>query len=138
MAGEKLALTQLTHGDGAVEWVGRGNGGDEDGVETASLPSFAPTNASAMPGDLDDFDDTEIILEPDWIGSQSQRCSDGSWATGGEEAGAEQVKESGHGGNFGFLSANWGANWKDPALQEHMLHDLKSTPCHLVGLQEAR
>jgi len=142
---EGLPLNQLTHGDGD----GRGDGVDDDGVETAddgvetaSLPSLAPTNASAMPGDLDDFDDTEeIILEPTWIGSQSQTCSDGSWATaetrGGGEAEAEQVKESDHGGNFWLLTANWGGNWQEAKLQEHMLRDLKSTPCHLLCLQEA-
>ena len=66
MAG--LALTQLTHGDGA----GRGGGVDDDGVETASLPSVAPTAASAMPGDLDDFDDhQDIILAPTWTGLQT-------------------------------------------------------------------
>ena len=76
-----------------------------------------------------------------WTGSQSQTCSDGSWATaetrGGGEAEAEQVKESDHGGNFGLLTANWGGNWQEPKLQEHMLRDLKSTPCHLLCLQEA-
>ena len=62
-----LALTQLTHGDGA----GRGDGVDDEGVETASLPSHATTTASAMPGDLDDFDDhQEIILTPKWAGLQ--------------------------------------------------------------------
>ena len=102
------ALTQSTHGDGA---------GLGDDLETASLPSRAPTNASAMPGDLDDFDDTaEIIVMPQW--GDSPRCSDGSWAidetrgggetSGGREAEAGQVKESGHGGNLGLLTANWG------------------------------
>ncbi len=125
-------MAQLTHGDGD----GRGDGdNDDDDVETASLPSFAPTAASEMPGDLDGADDTlEILLQPQWTGLRT--CSDGSWDTRGEEE-AEEMKESDHGGNYGILTANWGGNWKDKTLQEHMLRDLKSTPCHILCLQEA-
>ena len=45
-----LAVTPLTHGDGAGRGDGVGDDGD-DGVDSASLPTFAPTQASAMPGD---------------------------------------------------------------------------------------
>ena len=99
-----------------------------------------------MPGGLDDFDEAEeIFLTPQWTGSQA--CTDGSWATeetrdggeshGGGEEEAEHVKEDDHAGKFGILTANWGANWHEAALQEHMLRDLKSTPCHLLCVQEA-
>ena len=119
--------TQLTHGDGD----GRGDGDkDDDDVETASLPSFAPTAASQMPGDLDDDDDTKEILE------EPEFCTKGSWDIGGE-AEAQEVKGSDHVGNYGILTANWGGNWRERALQEHMQRDLKSTPCHILCLQEA-
>ena len=134
-----LPVTPLTHGDGASRADGVGDD-DDDGVASASLPSFAPTHASAMPGDLDDFKEPEeLIITPQWTGSEE--CTDGSWAAegtrGGGEEEAEHLKEGYHAGNFGLLTANWGGNWKEAALQEHMLCDLKSTPCHFLCLQEA-
>ena len=107
----------------------------------ASLPSCAPTAASEMPGDLNNEDGARAILwEPDWAGLRA--CTDGSWDTGGEaeaEDGSWDTggKHSEHGGNFGILTANWGGNWREEALQQHMLRDLKSTPCHILCLQEA-
>jgi len=57
---------------------------------------------------------------------------------GGGEAGAEKdEQDSGHGGTYGLLSANWGASWKCQALQDHMNRDLKSCPCQVLCLQEA-
>ena len=64
-----LPVTPLTHGDGASRADGVGDD-DDDGVASASLPSFAPTHASAMPGDLDDFKEPEeLIITPQWTGS---------------------------------------------------------------------
>ena len=100
----------MTHGDGAGRGDGVGDDGD-DGVDSASLPSFAPTQASAMPGDLNDFGETdELIVRPEWAGSQS--CTEGSWTAentrgggeshGGGEEEAEHVKDGGHIGNIGL------------------------------------
>ena len=93
-----------------------------------------------MPGDLDDFDEHyDIVLQPHW--SDDLQCSDGVWGAktrGGGEADAEEdEQDSGHGGTYGLLSANWGVSWKDPALQDHMKRDIKSGPCQILSLQEA-
>ena len=97
---EGLPLTQLTHGDGAAMPGDLDDGADDDGVESASLPSAAPTNASGMPGDLSDDCGDHPVITPQWTGSASQTCSYGSWES-------EHVKASDHGGNFGLLTANW-------------------------------
>ena len=136
------AIAQLTRGDGGSH----GDGDDDDRSDAESLPSNAPTNASAYPGDMDLGPAAiAIIKRPDWSGSQE--CSDGCWATaetrgGGETSGdinaeAEDAKGNEHVGNFGLFNGNWGGNWEDKGLQRHMLHDMKSTPAHLLCLQEA-
>ena len=136
------AIAQLTRGDGGSH----GDGDDDDRFDTESLPSNAPTNASAYPGDMDLGPAAHAIIKrPDWSGSQE--CSDGCWATaetrgGGETSGdinaeAEDAKGNEHVGNFGLFNGNWGGNWENPGLQRHMLHDMKSTPAHLLCLQEA-
>ena len=33
--------------------------------------------------------------------------------------------------------ANWGNHWSTRELQDHMLRDVKSSPCHILCLQEA-
>ena len=123
----------MTHGDGADD-VGSVLIGD-DGVEEVSLPSYAPSNASAMSGNIDELNNSdEIHAVPDWTNSPNG-CSDGIWGT---EDNPKTRGGGDHVGNFGLLTANWGGNWADNRLQRHMLRDLKSTPCHLLCLQEAK
>ena len=87
-----LELTQLTPGDGAEG----ADGIYDDDLESLTLPSYAPSNVSGMPGDLDDFDDLEEInVAPQW--GDSPRCSDGSWAIdetrgGGETSGGGEAE----------------------------------------------
>ncbi len=53
-----LPLTQTDRGDGD---------GCDDDESTFTMPSRAPSWASGMPGDLDDFGpDDEILQEPEW------------------------------------------------------------------------
>ena len=137
---QSYSLPGTTHGDGGDRGEEAGSDGDVDGASSFAPPSFAPTNASGMPGDLDDFDEhDDILLKPQW--NDDLQCSDGVWGAktrGGGEAGAEKdEQDSGHGGTYGLLSANWGGSWKDPALQHHMRRDLKSCPCQVLCLQEA-
>ena len=92
--------------------------GDGDAASSCAPPSFSPTNASGMPGDLDDFDEhDDIFLQPQWV--DDLQCSDGVWGAktrGGGEAGAGKDEEdSEFGGAYGVLAANWGGHWKDPA-----------------------
>ena len=80
-----LPLTRLprdTHGDGADH--GHGDFGiasdsDDGGVASSvGLPSFAPSNASGMPGDLDDCDaHTDFVLRPRW--DDDTKCFEGCW-----------------------------------------------------------
>ena len=135
---QSLRLAEGTHGDG----VDRGDGSESDGDAASSFaaPSWAPTDASGMPGDLDDVDEAgDIFLKPQW--KDDWQCSDGVWgnhARGGEEGEAEEdERKSAHGGTYGLLSANWGGHWKDPELNYHMSRDLKTCPCQVICLQEA-
>ena len=137
---QSCSLPGTTHGHGGDRGDEAGSDGDGDAASSFAPPSFAPTNASGMPGDLDDFDEhDDILLKPHW--SDDLQCSDGVWGAktrGGGEADAEEdEQDSGPGGTYGILSANWGASWKDPALQDHMKRDIKSGPCQVLSLQEA-
>ena len=136
-----LPLT-ATHGGLA----GRGDGGiasdsdDDAAASSGGLPSFAPSNASGMPGDLDDCDEhDDSVLRPRW--DDDTMCSEGVWKVqtrGGGDADAEKDdKGSGLAGTYGVLSANWGGNWSDKGLQAHMLKDIKSSPSQVLCLQEA-
>ena len=140
-----LPLTQLppaTHGDLAS----RGDGGiasdsdDDAAASSGGLPSFAPSNASGMPGDLDDCDEhDDSVLRPRW--DDDTMCSEGVWKVqtrGGGDADAENDdRGSGLAGTYCLLSANWGGNWSDKGLQAHMLNDIKSSPSQVLCLQEA-
>ena len=137
---QSCSLLGTTHGHGGDGGDEASFDGDSDVASSFTLPSIAPTNASCMPGDLDDFDEHDDILwKPPW--SDDLQCSDGVWGVGtrgGGEADAEKdEQDSGHGGTYGLLSANWGGSWKDPALQDHMNRDIKSGPCQVLCLQEA-
>ena len=137
---QSCSLPGTTHGHGGDRGDEARSDGDDDAASSFVPPSFAPTNASGMPGDLDDFDEHEdILLKPHW--NDDLQCSDGVWGAetrGGGEAGAEKdEQDSGPGGTYGLLSANWGANWKNEALQLHMNRDIKSGPCQVLCLQEA-
>ena len=103
-----LALTTLSHGD----WAG-----SDDGTSVAggSLPSWAPTGASGLPEDLnfEDFEKGEPLeVRPEW--ADDHQATDGTWANstcGGGEAGSEgpadeEVKDTGHIGSFGVVTAN--------------------------------
>ena len=41
-----------------------------------------------------------------------------------------------HCGRLGLYMANWGANWTNKETQDHMLRDVKSSPRHILCLQE--
>ena len=139
MAGSGLVLTTLSHGDGA---------GSDDGTSAApaSLPSWAPTGASGLPEDfnLKDLEKGETHEHrPEW--ADDHQATDGTWANntcGGGEAGSEgppdeEVKDTGHIGTFGVVTANWGGRWKNPDLHRHMHWDLKTCAGHILCVQEA-
>ena len=129
-------------GDTSGEGVRFGDGVKDD--DEASVRGSALSSGSSMPegNDDDQHEQTDLLWRPNWSGDE---CSDGSWhgkPSGGGESEAEETRGngeagSGHGGNYGILTANWGGHWKESALQEHMLHDLKSSPCHILCVQEA-
>ena len=79
MAGLQLCSPPgTTHGHGGDRGDEAGSDGDGDAASSFAPPSFAPTNASGMPGDLDDFDEhDDILLKPQW--SDDLQCSDGVW-----------------------------------------------------------
>ena len=123
----------ITHGDGGD----RGDGcGSDDAASTLHLPSYAPSNVSRMPGDMDDLaDDVDFVMKPDWGADGS--CSIGEWDDHTSDDGEAAAASSFQGGTYGLLSANWGGKWKDPKLNDHMNKDLKTTPCQVLCLQEA-
>ena len=129
-------------GDTSGEGVRFGDGVKDD--DDASVRGSALSSGSSMPegNDDDQHEQTDLLWRPNWSGDE---CSDGSWhgkPSGGGESEAEETRGSGeagsgHGGNYGILTANWGGHWSENALQQHMLRDLKSTPCHILCVQEA-
>ena len=134
-----LELTRL-HGNGASSGGPAGRDADDDDPESRGLPTYAPTDASGIPGDFDDMGpDTEILVAPQWSGTD---CSVGVW-TVGTHGGGDGVKGKGgkgsssHGGTFGVMTANWGGKWGDPDLHSHMQQDLKSSSCQFLLIQEA-
>ena len=144
-----LELSQL-RGHGAPS--GGAAGSDADGDDNRSLPTFAPTDASGMPGDLEDnAGDAELVLKPQWDVGPREHCSAGVWVEetggGGEDVKGKGGKGSSHGGTcgkgsgpagtFGVLTANWGGKWADPALHAHMQQDLKSSSAQFLIIQEA-
>eukprot|EP00959_Pyramimonas_sp_CCMP1952_P148823 3112984-Pyramimonas_sp.AAC.1 len=59
-----LELTRL-HGHGVSSGGSAGRDADDDERDTISLPTHAPTDASGMPGDLDDIPvDANLFLKP--------------------------------------------------------------------------
>ena len=143
-----LELSRL-HGHGASS--GGDAFSDACGADGSGLPSWAPTDASGMPGDLDDgAADTKLVVKPNWDDGRAD-CSAGVWMVGPRGGGEDVKGEGGKGsrhdeacgtgrgpaGTFGLLTANWGGNWADPKLQEHMREDLKSSSCQLLVIQEA-
>ena len=93
----------MTHGDGSCD------GGsfviDDKRVSEVSLPSYAPSDASAMPGDIDELTNSnEIHAIVDWTNSPNG-CSDVIWGTKDNpttRGGGDHV------GNFWLLPANLG------------------------------
>ena len=129
-----------THGDGVGCYVAAALSDDNAG-STFVPPSFAPTNASCMVGDpaLDDEDGNHSIayvLKPDWNDDMKSHVTDGEWVThgdgGDEKESATDAQNYAHGGSYGIMSANWGNDWSDKILQDHMQRDLKTTPCQIV------
>ena len=142
-----LEFTRL-HGHGASS--GGDACSDAGGDDASGLPSYAPTDASGMPGDLDDIgEDAELLLKPRWYDGAD--CSVGVWMVGprggGEDVKGEGGKGSSHDGacgtvrgppgTFGVLTANWGGEWGDPKLHAHMREDLKSSSAQFLIIQEA-
>ena len=102
-AGPPLAQPPtITHGDGSD----RGDGCGSDGAASSlELPSHAPSFASRMPGDMDDFeDDVEFVMKPDWGADCS--CSVGEWDDKTSDDGEAAAASSFQGGTYGLLSAN--------------------------------
>ena len=88
---------------------GAGIDGDDDAAPSANVdaasschpPRFALTNASGMPGDQDDVDDSEdIAITPQW--SDEAECCDGFLWTNTRGDGEADVnndhEDSGHAG----------------------------------------
>ena len=117
---------------------------ENNAASTFAPPSFAPTNASCMVGDPDvineECDEGEkiaMLIKPTWSASKSH-VTDGEWVTHGD---GDEKKDSdakyANGGRYGIISANWGNEWGDRDLQDHMQRDLKTTPCQIICVQEA-
>ena len=65
-----------------------------------------------------------------WDSVEEEISSSGTWET-------HKTRGSGdHCGRLGLYMANWGANWTNKETQDHMLRDVKSSPCHILCLQE--
>ena len=153
-----LSLTRMPAGDEA------GLDDDDDDVSGASFPSNAPTGASGLPGDLDIDDvgaDEEIHIRPNWQTDLAPRGGwlDGVWGAqtrgrgetvleqlgwprdelpetrGGGEG--RQEEQSGKSGALGVFCGNLGGHWADRCLNDHMMHDIKSSPAHILTIQEA-
>ena len=112
--------------ESTIEWTS-----DCDDRDFGSMPPWAPLDADGLPGDIDDdHPDKEVInYSPKWNSVEKDISSSGTWET-----------NSGSGdpcGRIGIYTGNWGANWTNKETQEHMLRDVKSSPCHILCLQEA-
>ena len=116
------------HGDGEAS---------DDGVSVAvSMPSDAHTMASCFPGDSRAAGG-EVFLKPTLTEDNLKDVTDGDWKMhthGDGDPESHQDKE----GTFGILAGNWGADWTERALQDRMNSDLKSSPCAIIILQEAK
>ena len=93
-------------------------------VVTGSLPSFAPDDASCVDGDRNaaDIIGRDVRYEPEHV-------VDGDWD--------DQTHEGGKPGAWGIVCGNWGGQWHDQMLHEHMDFDLKSSAGTILLLQEA-
>ena len=109
------------------------DGVDIEDVAAMSFSSWAPRGASRFPGDIDDDfeEERELDVNLKWDGTPD-RCTSGSWVTQARGSGG-----SARGSGGWLCSANWGNHWSARELQDHMLRDVKSSPCHIFCLQEA-
>ena len=111
------------------------DGVDGDAVEPGSSPIFPngwPLYEHVWPTDGDDVypDEEEVYVEPKWE-LEPTWCSAGSWVTE-TSGGGEAI------GHYGLLTGAWGFPWNGPSEgKRQMLRYLRSTPCHILCLQEA-
>ena len=126
-----------SHG-GGVDRSGKDVESDNE-VPLGSLPSFAPSLTSGGSDDSPAVDTTTaewalpaaalnapLLLQPS--GDDVDQFTVGCWAL--------DAQEQGRGGTFGILCGNWGQDWKERKLNDHMIYDLKSTPASIVLVQE--
>lgn len=121
-----------SHGGGIVA---KGDCSDSDNeVPLGSLPSYAPSLTSAGSDDApavvglqpEVVAGVSFLLQPS--GEDVDRFTVGCWAP--------DDQERGRGGTFGVFNGNWGQDWAERRLNDHMIYDLKSTPATIVLVQE--
>ena len=95
-------------------------------VAGGSLPSNAPTEASCIEGDLNAAD---IGGDEGPMRYEPAHEVDGDWD--------DQTPVGGKPGAWGIVCGNWGGQWHDQMLHEHMDFDLKSSAGTILLLQEA-
>ena len=111
---------------------GDGEESDGGGSEAArSMPSEARSVDSCFTGDHEQAGN-EIFLQPVLTPANLRDVTDGELGgvLGGDQEGIE--------GTFCVLCGNLGGNWTQRSLQDHMHFDIKSGPCSIIVLQEAK
>ena len=100
---------------------------DDSSVARGSLPSYAPTEASGIEGDPNAAD---IGDDKGPMRYEPVHEVDGDWD--------DQTPVGGRPGTWCIVSGNWGGEWHDELLHEHMDFDLKSSAGTILLLQEAK
>ena len=102
------------------------------------MPSHAPAEAWCFAGEVRSASGG-FIRRPKPDDSDFEDWGDGDWRfdpSGDghleEVAGTESKKP----GTIAVLTGNWGQNWKQPKLPNHMNYDLKSGAASIIVLQE--
>ena len=109
---------------------------DAESDESRSMPSLAQSVSSFSGDDLDEVDSgREILYQPELTAENETEITQGDWTDAPRGDGYQHAQREPE-GQFGMVSGNWGNNWNDQALQSHMNYDLKSSPSHIIILQE--
>lgn len=116
--------------------------GDDDDADACSETEVltarsGASDASGHPGDIDAIGCTGQGMHCTPPLPSPPEVVDQIFVDGNLE---QTERPNGPGGNWGILCGNWGGNWsKDNGqMQQHMDYDLKSCPCSILILQEAK
>ena len=108
---------------------------DEDDDLGDIWPDWAPIDADAFPGDIDDRhpDQNVINFVPNWSTVANTTYAHGTWGTANTRGCGDR---RGKVGRLGIYTGNWVGNWQQKDEREHMMKDAKSNPCHILCFQE--